>query len=134
LRTRDVEVALREVSNVVVDWSGGTRIGEAIKNFNFVWARRVLRPGAVVLIISDGWDRGDVELLKREMARLRRNVYRIIWLNPLLATRDYQPLTQGLQAALPFVDDFLPAHNLVSLEDLGRRLSELDTSFNRRER
>lgn len=126
LRTRSVERALRGVADSVVDWSGGTRIGEAIKTFNFVWSRRVLRPGAVVLIISDGWDRGDPQLLAREMARLRRNVYRIIWLNPLIASSDYEPLTLGLKAALPYVDDFLPAHNFSSLEDLARLLSRLN--------
>lgn len=125
LRTRSVERALRGVADSVVDWSGGTRIGEALKQFNFVWSRRVLRPGAVVLIISDGWDRGDPKLLAREMARLKRNVHRIIWLNPLIASADYKPLTLGLQAALPYVDDFLPAHNFSSLEDLARLLSEL---------
>jgi len=126
LRTRQVERALHEVAQIVMDWSGGTRIGAALQVFNFVWARRVLRPGAVVLIISDGWDRGDPQLLAREMARLKRQVYRIIWLNPLIASPDYQPLTLGLQAALPYVDDFLPAHNLVSLEELARRLHTLD--------
>ncbi len=126
LETRDVEIALRQVAHSVVDWSGGTRIGEALKTFNFRWGRRVLRPGAIVLIISDGWDRGEPELLQREMARLKRNVFRVIWLNPLLASPGYEPLTQGLTAALPFVDDFLPAHNLVSLEDLAERLSELN--------
>lgn len=126
LETRDVEMALREVARSVVDWSGGTRIGDALKAFNFVWARRVLRPGAVVLIISDGWDRGEPGLITREMARLKRNSFRIIWLNPLIAMQGYEPLTQGLQEALPFVDDFLPVHNLASLEDLGRRLSELN--------
>ena len=133
LETRDVELALREVARSVVDWSGGTRIGDALKSFNFVWSRRVLRPGAVVLIISDGWDRGEPELMKREMSRLKRNVFRIIWLNPLIAMPGYEPLTHGLQAALPFVDDFLPVHNLASLEDLGRRLGELNksTPFNR---
>ena len=125
LRTRSVERALREVAETVVDWSGGTRIGDAIKTFNFVWARRVLRPGAVALIISDGWDRGEPKLLAREMARLRKSVYRVIWLNPLIASDDYAPLTLGLQAALPYVDDFLPAHNLASFEDLARLLSRL---------
>ncbi|MFK9175256.1 VWA domain-containing protein, partial [Escherichia coli] len=81
------------------------------------------RPGAVVLIISDGWDRGDPELLRREMARLRRSVHHIIWLNPLIASADYEPLTLGLQAALPYVDEFLPAHNFASLEDLARVLA-----------
>ena len=125
LRTRSIERAIRDVSGAVVDWSGGTRIGDALKTFNYVWARRVLRPGAVVLIISDGWDRGDPALLEREMARLRRQVHRIIWLNPLIASADYAPLTLGLQAALPYVDDFLPAHNFSSLEDLARLLSRL---------
>lgn len=128
LRTRSVERALRDVADAVPDWSGGTRIGEAIKTFNFGWARRVLRPGAVVLIISDGWDRGDPALLEHEMARLRRSVYRLIWLNPLIASADYQPLTLGLQAALPYVDDFLPAHSFTSLEDLARLLSKLNLS------
>src|SRR5581483_5337529 len=128
LRTRSVERALRDVAEAVVDWSGGTRIGDAIKTFNFVWARRVLRPGAVVLIISDGWDRGDPQLLGREMARLRRSVDRVIWLNPLIASADYAPLTLGLQAALPYVDDFLPAHNFTSLEDLARLLGQLHSS------
>lgn len=128
LRTRSVERALRGVADSVRDWSGGTRIGAALKTFNFVWARRVLRPGAVVLIISDGWDRGDPELLAREMARLRRNVFRIIWLNPLIASAEYEPLTLGLQAALPYVDDFLPAHNFASLQDLAQLLSRLNRS------
>jgi uncharacterized protein with von Willebrand factor type A (vWA) domain len=128
LETRDVELALREVARSVVDWSGGTRIGDALKTFNFVWTRRVMRPGAVVLIISDGWDRGEPELVTTEMSRLRRNAYRIIWLNPLLAMPGYEPLTHGLQAALPFVDDFLPVHNLASLEELGRRLGVLNKS------
>jgi uncharacterized protein with von Willebrand factor type A (vWA) domain len=128
LQTRDVEAALREVARSVADWSGGTRIGEALKTFNFVWARRVLRPGAVILIISDGWDRGEPQLLRREIARLKRNVTRLIWLNPLIAMPGYEPLTHGLQAALPFVDDFLPVHNLASLEDLGMRLGELNKS------
>jgi uncharacterized protein with von Willebrand factor type A (vWA) domain len=127
LHGREVEAALREVSHAVPDWSGGTRIGEALKAFNFDWGRRVLGRGAVVLLISDGWDRGDVELLKREMARLQRTCHRLIWLNPLLGSPEYEPLTRGMQAALPFVDDFLPVHNLASLEDLARRLAELDT-------
>lgn len=126
LRTRSVERALRDVAGTVVDWSGGTRIGDALKTFNFVWARRVLRPGAVVLIISDGWDRGSPALLAREMARLKRTVYRVIWLNPLLGSVDYEPLTLGLKAALPYIDEFLPAHNFASLQDLARLLGQLD--------
>jgi len=126
MRDRDVERALREVSRSVLDWSGGTRIGQAVKDFNFHWARRVLGGGAVVLLISDGWDRGDPDLLRQEMARLSRSCYRLIWLNPLLGSPDYEPLTRGMQAALPYIDDFLPVHNLASLEDLARQLSRID--------
>ncbi|MBI3912996.1 MAG: VWA domain-containing protein [Chloroflexi bacterium] len=126
IQRRDIDQAIGEVVKVVDDWGGGTRIGDAIKTFNQRWARRVAARGAVVLIISDGWDRGDVEILRREMERLQRNCFRLIWLNPLLAAPDYQPLTLGLQAALPYVDDFLPAHNLASLESLGRVLSRVE--------
>jgi uncharacterized protein with von Willebrand factor type A (vWA) domain len=123
---RDVDRALREVAHAVPDWSGGTRIGEALKAFNFDWGRRVLGRGAVVLLISDGWDRGDIELLRTEVARLQRSCHRLIWLNPLLGSPEYEPLTRGMQAALPHIDDFLPVHNLASLEDLAYRLSNLD--------
>jgi uncharacterized protein with von Willebrand factor type A (vWA) domain len=124
LQRRNVDEALREASAVVHDWAGGTRIGEAIRTFNYDWARRVLNQGAVVLIISDGWDRGDVQLLGREMDRLHRSCHRLIWLNPLLGADDYQPLVRGIQAALPHVDDFLPVHNLASLEQLAALLHE----------
>jgi uncharacterized protein with von Willebrand factor type A (vWA) domain len=126
MRDRDVERALSEVSRSVPDWSGGTRIGQSLKDFNFTWARRVLGSGAVVLLISDGWDRGDPDLLKQEMGRLSRSCHRLIWLNPLLGSPDYEPLTRGMLAALPHVDDFLPVHNLASLEGLALHLSRLD--------
>ena len=125
LRHRDVDAALRAVHHGVADFGGGTRIGEAIRTFNRLWSRRVLGQGAAVLIISDGWDRGEPEALGREMARLQRSAYRVLWLNPLLGSPRYEPLTRGLQAALPYVDDFLPVHNLASLEDLGRHLRRL---------
>ncbi|HVR30224.1 MAG TPA: VWA domain-containing protein [Thermoanaerobaculia bacterium] len=125
LRHRDVDQALRAVHHEVQDFGGGTRIGEAVRSFNRLWSRRVLGQGAAVLIISDGWDRGEPDVLEREMARLQRSAYRVLWLNPLLGSPRYEPLTRGLQAALPFVDDFLPVHNLESLEDLGRRLRRL---------
>ena len=131
LQIRDLDLALKNVGLLVHDWAGGTRIGESLKTFNFEWARRVLGHGAVVLIISDGWDRGDVDLLKREMARLKRNCFSLIWLNPLLGAPDYEPLTRGIQAALPNIDHFLPVHNLASLEDLAVRLSDLDASSRR---
>jgi len=126
LRKRDVDSAVEEVVKSVDDWSGGTRIGEAIKTFNFKWSRRVLRSGATVIMISDGWDRGDPVLLSREMGRLQRSCRRLIWLNPLLGAPGYQPLTQGIRAALPYVDAFLPIHNLESLEALARMLGDMD--------
>ena len=123
-RTRDTEVVSRLPSHVP-DYCGGTRIGEVLRTFNTRWARRVLGHGAVMLIISDGWDRGEPAPLKREMARLQRTAYRLIWLNPLLGSPDYVPLTRGIKAALPFIDDFLPVHNLESLEQLGVHLNAL---------
>ena len=125
LQRHDVDTALQQAARAARDWGGGTRIGEALKTFNYQWARRVLRHGAIVLIISDGWDRGNVALLRQEMARLQRSCYRLIWLNPLLGMPGYEPLTRGLVAALPFVDDFLPVHNLASLEDLAAHLEHL---------
>lgn len=125
LRHSDIDDALDAVSKQVVDWSGGTRIGDAVKEFNYRWGRRVLGHGPVVMLISDGWDRGDATLLRREMDRLQRSCHRLIWLNPLLGSPGYEPLTVGMQAALPFVDDFLPVHNLVSLEQLGAKLAAL---------
>jgi len=126
IRNRDIDLALREVSQVVQDWSGGTRTGESLKEFNFNWGRRVLGRGAIVLLISDGWDRGDMYMLEREIARLQRSCYRLIWLNPLLGSPRYEPLTRGMQVALPYTDDFLPVHNLASLEDLASHLATLD--------
>lgn len=128
LSGRDIDQALADVSHIVHDWAGGTRIGESLKNFNFQWGRRVLGRGAIVLIISDGWDRGDPALLSQEMARLQRTCHRLIWLNPLLGSTSYEPLTRGIQAALPHIDDFLPVHNLASLEDLATHLAALDMS------
>ncbi len=121
----DPDAALAAVARRVPDWSGGTRIGDAIREFNFRWGRRVLGGGAVVLLISDGWDRGEPERLATEMARLQRNAHRVVWLNPLLGSPDYEPLVRGIRAALPYVDDFLPVHSLASLEDLARRLDRL---------
>jgi uncharacterized protein with von Willebrand factor type A (vWA) domain len=125
LNYRGIDQAVNEVARAVPDWAGGTRIGEAIKTFNYTWARRTLGSGPVVLVISDGWDRGEPELLSREMSRLQRSCHRLIWLNPLLGSPNYQPLTQGMQAALPYVDDFLPVHNLNSLEAVARHLNSL---------
>jgi len=126
LKHQDIDEAMRRVAREVQDWSGGTRIGQSLQSFNQEWARRVLRNGAVVLIISDGWDRGDPQLLAQEMARLQRSCYRLIWLNPLLGSPRYEPLTRGIQAALPYIDDFMPIHNFASLEALAKHLSQID--------
>ena len=107
------------------DWSGGTRIGDALRQFHQRWARRALHGGPVVLLISDGWDRGDPPMLREQIARLQRSCHRLIWLNPLIGTLDYAPLTRGLQAALPFVDDFLPVRTLSNLADLALHLDTL---------
>lgn len=125
LRYRDLDLALNSVSKGVHDFSGGTRIGDALSDFNRHWARRVLGHGAVVIIVSDGWDRGDPGQLEHELIHLRRSAHRLIWLNPLLGSEGYEPLTRGMAAALPHCDDFLSAHNLKALEDLGRLLSTL---------
>ena len=125
LRYRSIDQAIAEVSRAVPDWAGGTRIGDAVKTFNYQWLRRTLQGQAIVMIISDGWDRGEPELLARETSRLQRSCHRLMWLNPLLGSPDYQPLTQGMQAALPYVDDFLPVHNMNSLQALADRLSDI---------
>jgi uncharacterized protein with von Willebrand factor type A (vWA) domain len=126
LRTKNIDRALNEVAETVFDWSGGTRIGDSLATFNQEWSKRVLRRGAIVLIISDGWERGDVSTLRREMRYLQHRCYRLIWLNPLLGQSDYQPMVEGMAAALPFIDDFLPIHNLQSLEVLAEHLAQLD--------
>ena len=126
LRHHEIQRALDDVAASVADWAGGTRIGESLHAFNQRWGRRVLGRGAIVVIVSDGWDRGDIDLLAREMARLQRSAYRLIWLNPLLGSAGYRPQTVGMQAALPFVDDFLPAHNLKSLMQLAELLQSIE--------
>jgi uncharacterized protein with von Willebrand factor type A (vWA) domain len=125
LRMPRPDDALAAVSRSVPDWSGGTRIGGAVKQLNQRWGRRVLNGGPVVLLISDGWDRGDPGELGDQIARLQRRCHRLVWLNPLIGTADYAPLTRGLQAALPFVDDFLPARTLTNLADLAIHLNAL---------
>ena len=125
LRLRNIDRAITEAAKVALDWAGGTRIGESLHVFNCIWSRRVLRRGAIVLIISDGWERGDVSLLRREMRYLQHRCRRLIWLNPLLGQAAYQPLVEGMAAALPFIDDFLPIHNLQSLETLAKHLAQL---------
>jgi len=125
LRTRRVDAAVTAVSRAVADWSGGTRIGPALREFHQRWGRTALSGGPVVLLVSDGWDRGDPAILRDEVARLQRSSHRLIWLNPLIGTENYAPLTRGLQAALPFVDEFLPVRTLRNLADLADHLNAL---------
>jgi uncharacterized protein with von Willebrand factor type A (vWA) domain len=125
LRVPRPDAAVASVSALVPDWSGGTRIGAAVKELHQRWGRRVLHGGPVVLLVSDGWDCGDPTELSRQIARLQRSCHRLVWLNPLIGTPDYAPLTRGLQAALPFVDDFLPARTLTNLADLAVHLNAL---------
>jgi uncharacterized protein with von Willebrand factor type A (vWA) domain len=122
----DPERALEEASKCVVDWSGGTRIGASLKAFNDLWGRRALSRGAVVTIVSDGWEREDAATVGREMARLARCAYAVVWVNPLKGHPDYEPLAGGMRAALPHVDRFLPGHNLASLEDLAGVLAGIE--------
>jgi uncharacterized protein len=126
LGTRDPEAALERVTEAVVDWGSGTRIGSALKEFNDEYGRRALSRGAVVVIVSDGWERQDPELVGREMARLARAAYAVVWVNPLKGNPEYQPLAGGMRAALPFVDRFLPGHNLRSLEELAAVLAGIE--------
>ncbi|MDP9319734.1 MAG: VWA domain-containing protein, partial [Chloroflexota bacterium] len=125
LRERRPDAAIARVSRAVADWSGGTRIGEAVGEFNRRWSRRVLGRGAIVLLLSDGWERGDPDRLAAEMARLQRASYRLIWLNPLSGTRDYAPAAAGAQAIVRFVDDHLASNTLDGLLHVGALLEDI---------
>ena len=125
LAARAADAVVPSLPRKIDDFGGGTRIGAALRTFNVEWARRVRGQGPIVLLISDGWDRGEPAVLRAEMARLQRSCQRLIWLNPLLGSPDYLPLTRGMQAALPAIDDFLPVHNLASLAALARHLNSL---------
>jgi uncharacterized protein with von Willebrand factor type A (vWA) domain len=118
LSWHDPDAALAGAARAVPDWSGGTRLGEGLRSFNDRWGVRGLARGAVVVILSDGWDRGDPDELAREMARLRRVAHRVVWVNPLKATPGYAPVARGMAAALPYVDSFVEGHSLASLESL----------------
>ena len=123
LTTHDPDAALRRAAEAVADWSGGTRLGEGLRRFNDRWGVRGLGRGATVVILSDGWDRGDPALLGAEMARLRRVAHRIVWVNPLKASPGYAPLAGGMAAALPHVDEFVEGHSVASLEALAEVVS-----------
>jgi len=126
LATRDPMAAIARCTEEVVDWGSGTRIGASLREFNEVYGRRGMSRGAIVVIASDGWEREDPTLVGREMARLARAAYAVIWVNPLKGNPDYQPLAGGMRAALPFVDRFLAGHNLRSLEELATILAGIE--------
>jgi len=141
LRRRDVDIALARVSAAVSDWAGGTRIGACLSEFNRRWSRRLLAQGAVVLLISDGLDSDVGHGLSAEMERLAKSCRRLIWLNPLLRYDRFEARPAGIRAMLPYVDDFLPVHNLESLKQLAsvfaqprtlRRRAEMDFELGRR--
>jgi uncharacterized protein with von Willebrand factor type A (vWA) domain len=124
LATRDPDQALRQAAGAVKDISGGTRLGDAMKEFVDRWGQRGMARGAVVVILSDGWDRGDVEVLAEQMQRLSRLAYRVIWVNPLKSAPGYKPLAAGMAAALPHVDVFLSGHNFESLKELADAIAD----------
>jgi uncharacterized protein with von Willebrand factor type A (vWA) domain len=118
LASRDPDAAISAAAHRVIDWSGGTRLGEGLRTFNDAWGVRGMARGAIVVILSDGWDRGDPAVLAEQMARLRRVAHKIVWVNPLKASPGYAPLAQGMAAALPYVDEFVTGHSLAALEEL----------------
>jgi uncharacterized protein len=126
LATRDADAAIARATSTALDWGSGTRIGSSLAEFNATYGRRALSRGAVVVVVSDGWERDDPALVTREMAKLARAAYAVVWVNPLKGNPEYQPLAGGMRAALPFVDRFLPGHNLRSLEELAAVLAGIE--------
>ncbi len=123
LTSRDPDAAVRDAARRVVDWAGGTRLGEGLRTFNDAWGIGGMARGAVVVIFSDGWDRGDPALLTEQMARLHRVAHKIVWVNPLKASPGYAPLAQGMAAALPYADEFVEGNSLAALERVAEVLS-----------
>ncbi len=120
LSSHDADAAIAAAARRVVDWSGGTRLGDGLREFNDRWGVAGMARGAVVVVLSDGWDRGDPDVLAEQMARLARVAHRVVWVNPLKATPGYAPLARGMAAALPYVDEFVEGHSLASLEALAK--------------
>jgi uncharacterized protein with von Willebrand factor type A (vWA) domain len=125
--SKDFSADLSRLPESVSDWGGGTRIGHCLRLFNESYGRGMLSGKDIIMIFSDGWDRGEIDLLESQMALLKRKAYKIIWLNPLIGTRDYQPICQGMKVALPFVDYFLPLANPHDLHFLSRTLEKMMT-------
>jgi uncharacterized protein with von Willebrand factor type A (vWA) domain len=124
LSSRDPDIALRSAGARVTDWSGGTRLGSGMRQFNDEWGVRGLARNSIVVILSDGWDRGDPEELGAEMQRLQRVTHRLIWVNPLKVTPGYAPLARGMAAALPYVDHFVEGHSVAAMEELTRVIAQ----------
>lgn len=122
LTSRDPDLALAKAAARVVDWSGGTRLGEGLRSFNDRWGVRGMARGSIIVVLSDGWDRGDPELLGEQMGRLHRIAHQVVWVNPLKASPGYAPLARGMAAAMPHIDVFLEGHSLASLETLAAAL------------
>jgi len=126
LATRDPDAALAAAAARVVDWAGGTRIGESLKAYNDEWGRRALTRGAIVVVLSDGCERGGAELVRSELERLARQAFAVVWVNPLKAHPEYEPLAAGMAAALPYVDRLVSGHDVASLEVLGSVLRGIE--------
>jgi uncharacterized protein with von Willebrand factor type A (vWA) domain len=124
LSTRDPDAAFERATAAVSDWAGGTRLGDMLREFNDEWGVRGMARGAVVVILSDGWDRGEPDVLGEQMSRLHRVAHKVIWVNPLKATPGYEPLARGMAAALPHVDRFVEGHSLAALEQLAKEIAE----------
>lgn len=122
LGSRDPDIALRRAADSVLDWSGGTRLGDGLRAFNDLWGVRGMARGSVVVVLSDGWDRGDPDVLATQMERLQRITHSLIWVNPLKVTPGYAPLARGMAAALPYVDHFVEGHSLAAMEQLARAI------------
>ena len=124
LSTRDPDEALRRAATRVLDYGGGTRLGEGMRAFNDEWGQRGMARGAIVVILSDGWDRGEPDVLAEQMERLHRAAHKVIWVNPLKVTPGYAPLARGMAAALPHVDAFVEGHSIEAVEELAREISD----------
>jgi hypothetical protein len=121
----DFNAAIARIPELTANWGGGTRIGHCLQIFNESCGRRMLSTKDIIIIFSDGWDRGEIDVLETQMALLKRKSHKIIWLNPLMGTADYQPICQGMRTALPYVDSFLPMGNLRDIAFLGRMLEKM---------
>lgn len=124
LSSRDPDIALHKAATTVTDWSGGTRLGDGIRAFNDTWGVRGMARGAIVVVLSDGWDRGAPEMMAEQMARLHRVAFKVVWVNPLKVTPGYAPLARGMAAALPHIDAFVEGHSVSAMQELARVISE----------